>query len=72
MFKVLVLQYLYNVSGDQLEYQIRDRYSFCRFLGLPLRIIPDAKTKDHTAVDNTYKLIREYKVISEEVMTSRY
>jgi len=54
MFKVLVLQYLYNVSGDQLEYQIRDRYSFCRFLGLPLRIIPDAKTKDHTAVDNTY------------------
>jgi hypothetical protein len=33
MFKVLVLQHLYNVSDDQIEYQIRDGYSFCRFLG---------------------------------------
>ena len=45
MFKVLVLQHLYNVSDDQIEYQIRDRYSFCRFLGLtPSDRIPDAKT----------------------------
>ncbi len=35
MFKVLVLQHLYNVSDDQIEYQTRDRYSFCRFLRLP-------------------------------------
>lgn len=34
MFKVLVLQHLYNLSGEQIEYQIRDRYSFCRFLDL--------------------------------------
>jgi IS5 family transposase len=32
MFKVLVLQHFYNLSDDQTEYQIRDRYSFCRFL----------------------------------------
>ena len=45
MFKVLVLQHLYNVSDDQIEYQIRDRYSFCRFLALtPSDRIPDAKT----------------------------
>ena len=45
MFKALVLQHLYNVSDDQIEYQIRDRYSFCRFLGLtPSDRIPDAKT----------------------------
>ena len=45
MFKVLVLQHLYNMSDDQLEYQIRDRYSFCRFLGLyPQDKTPDAKT----------------------------
>ncbi len=45
MFKVLVLQHLYNVSDDQIEYQIRDRYSFCRFLGLsPSDRVPDAKT----------------------------
>lgn len=45
MFKALVLQHLYNLSDEELEYQIRDRYSFCRFLGLsPEGIIPDART----------------------------
>jgi len=45
MFKVLVLQALYNLSDEQMEYQIRDRLSFMRFLGLDLhQRIPDAKT----------------------------
>lgn len=45
MFKTLVLQHLYNLSDDELEFQIRDRYSFCRFLGLnPENRVPDAKT----------------------------
>ncbi len=45
MFKTLVLQALYNLSDDQTEYQIRDRLSFMRFLGLDLdQRIPDAKT----------------------------
>lgn len=45
MFKVLVLQHLYNVSDDEIEFQIRDRYTFCRFLGLnPEHRVPDAKT----------------------------
>ncbi|MEX2322038.1 MAG: IS5 family transposase [Saccharospirillum sp.] len=45
MFKALVLQHLYNLSDDELEYQIRDRYSFCRFLGVnPEDKTPDAKT----------------------------
>ena len=45
MFKALVLQHLYNISDDELEFQIRDRYSFCRFLGLwPEDRVPDAKT----------------------------
>ena len=45
MFKVLVPQALYNLSDDQTEYQIRDRLSFMRFLGLDLdQRIPDAKT----------------------------
>ncbi|WP_330178014.1 transposase [Candidatus Vondammii sp. HM_W22] len=34
MFKVLVLQHLFNLNDDQTELQIRDRYSFCRFPGL--------------------------------------
>ncbi len=45
MFKALVLQHLYNLGDDELEFQIRDRYSFCRFLGVtPEDQIPDAKT----------------------------
>lgn len=45
MFKALVLQHLYNLADDELEFQIRDRYTFCRFLGLkPEGRVPDAKT----------------------------
>jgi transposase, IS5 family len=45
MFKVLVLQTLYTLSDDQTEYQLRDRLSFMRFIGLALHDpVPDAKT----------------------------
>ena len=45
MFKILVLQRLYNLSDDQTEYQINDRMSFMRFLGINLcEKVPDAKT----------------------------
>ena len=45
VFKALVLQALYNLSDDQAEYQLRDRLSFMRFLGLGLEdAVPDAKT----------------------------
>src|SRR3981081_1965134 len=45
IFKALVLQALYNRSDDQAEYQLRDRLSFMRFLGLGIEdAVPDAKT----------------------------
>ena len=45
MFKAIVLCELYNLSDDQVEYQLRDRLSFMRFLGLGLEDkVPDAKT----------------------------
>jgi IS5 family transposase len=45
MFKVLVLQTLYTLSDEQTEYQLRDRLSFMRFIGLALHEpVPDAKT----------------------------
>ena len=45
IFKVLVLQALYNLADDHVEYLIRDRLSFMRFLGLGLEDkVPDAKT----------------------------
>jgi hypothetical protein len=45
LFQMLVLQHLYNLSDEELEYQVRDRLSFMRFLGLQLEDrVPDAKT----------------------------
>jgi IS5 family transposase len=45
MFKILILQRLYNISDAQAEYRIKDRLSFMRFLGLALcDTIPDEKT----------------------------
>jgi IS5 family transposase len=45
MFKVLVLQTLYTLADDQTEYQLKDRLSFMRFVGLALEDrVPDART----------------------------
>lgn len=45
MFKILILQRYYNLSDDQVEYQINDRMSFMRFLNLSIAdVIPDSKT----------------------------
>lgn len=45
MFKILIIQTLYTLSDDATEFQIRDRFSFMRFLGLELQdTVPDAKT----------------------------
>ena len=45
LFKMLILQRMNNLSDDRLEYQVRDRLSFMRFLGLGLSgTVPDAKT----------------------------
>jgi hypothetical protein len=40
MFRILVLQTLYTLSDDQIEYQLRDRLSFMRFAGLALQQFP--------------------------------
>ena len=45
MFRMLVLQSLYNLSDEQVEYQVRDRLSFTRFLRLGIEdCIPDGTT----------------------------
>jgi IS5 family transposase len=45
MFQILILQRLYNLSDEQAEYQINDRQSFQRFLGLHLgSTVPDFST----------------------------
>src|SRR5271157_283856 len=45
MFRMLILQSLYNLSDEQIEYQVRDRMSFTRFLGLEFEDgVPDGTT----------------------------
>ena len=45
LFKCLILQSLYNISDEELEYQILDRMSFMEFLGLDITSdVPDCNT----------------------------
>jgi len=48
MFKILILQRYWNLSDDQIEFQINDRLSFMRFLDLTIADdIPDSRTVWH-------------------------
>ena len=45
LFKMLVLHQLFNLSGDELEFQVNDRRSFEEFVGLGvMNSTPDATT----------------------------
>ena len=45
LFRMLILQSLYNLSDEQVEYQVRDRLSFTRFLTSGIEdCIPDGTT----------------------------
>jgi len=45
MFKILILQRYYNLSDEQVEFQINNRMSFMRFLHLSIADdIPDSRT----------------------------
>ena len=60
MFKALLIQSLYNLSDDQLEYQIIDRASFKRFLGL--------KKSDKVPDSKTFWLFREQLIEKDVIM----
>ena len=62
LFKILILQSLYNLSDEAMEYQIMDRYSFARFLGIRQGAkVPDATTifrfRDELAKANVIDLL---------------
>jgi len=57
LFKALIIQSLYNLSDEQLEYQIVDRASFKRFLGL--------KSSDKVPDSRTFWLFREQLIEKE-------
>lgn len=79
MFKILVLQRIYNLSDDQTEYQINDRITFMRFLSLGINsTVPDAKTiwkfkedlKNAGVMDNIFNLF-EAKLESDGIITHK-
>lgn len=49
MFKALVLSGLYNLSDDQIAFQVPDRLSFMRFLGLGLEDSDDFIRRQYDA-----------------------
>jgi IS5 family transposase len=79
MLKILILQRLYHLSDEQTEYQINDRLSFRRFLGLQISDqVPDYNTiwnfRERLKEDNNeeklfecfYKRLQEYGLIANE------
>ena len=73
MWKMILLQQWYGISNDSLEYQINDRLSFQRFLGLGLNEkVPDANTlwdfKEEIAKNNGDKqLFNLFEKMMEEI-----
>jgi IS5 family transposase len=69
MFKILILQQLYNISDEALEYQVKDRLSFMEFLNLGLEDgVPDATTvwlfrqrlKEHHKIEPLFEKFSSY------------
>ena len=78
MFKALVIQSLYHLSDAQLEFQILDRLSFKRFLGLTdADPAPDEKTfwafrqtlVRHGLVDQLFAIF--YQVLDDQGLFAR-
>jgi IS5 family transposase len=68
MFKMLVLQRLHGLSDERLQYQVTDRLSFMRFLGVELAgNVPDARTvwafrealKEHQLADALFDRLNQ-------------
>ena len=54
LFRMLILQSLYNLSDEQIEYQVRDRLSFTRFLTFGIEdCIPDGRYERSQARQDT-------------------
>jgi IS5 family transposase len=79
MFKIIILQRLYNLSDEQMEFQLNDRLSFKRFTGLAFsHKVPDTNTiwtfkeklkeneNERKLFDCFYKELEEQKLIVSE------
>lgn len=68
MFKMLILQRLNGLSDERLQYQVTDRLSFMRFLGVEIAgKVPDARTvwafrealKEHQLADALFERLNQ-------------
>lgn len=68
MFKMLIVQRLHGLADERLQYQVTDRLSFMRFLGVELAgNVPDARTvwafrellKEHQLVDALFERLNQ-------------
>lgn len=59
MFKILIIQRLYNLSDEQVEFQINDRHSFQRFLGIK----PNGKVPDFSTIWRFREALTEAEVV---------
>jgi IS5 family transposase len=72
MFKILILQRLYNLSDEQMEFQLNDRISFKRFVGLDFsHRVPDYNTiwnfkQSLARDDNERKLFDRFYALLEQ------
>lgn len=79
MFKIIILQRLYNLSDEQMEFQLNDRLTFKRFVGLDFsHKVPDTNTiwtfkeklkendNERKLFDCFYKQAEEQKLIVSE------
>ena len=74
MFKILILQRYYHLSDEQMEFQINDRLSFNRFLGIGLEdVVPDRTTiwnfREHLTNKGIVKEL--FKRLTTELMKKR-
>jgi transposase, IS5 family len=61
LFKMLILQQFYNISDEELEYQVNDRISFMQFLGLGL----EDKVPDSTSIWLFREALKKQNLIEE-------
>lgn len=72
MFKILILQRLYNLSDEQMEFQLNDRLSFKRFTGLEFsHRVPDSNTiwnfrQGLAKDDNEKRLFKVFYQVAEQ------
>lgn len=68
MFRMLILQKFHGLLAERLQYQVTDRLSFMRFLGVALaRSVPDARTvwafrealREHQLVDALFDRLNQ-------------